>query len=265
MYRDELEDYKALIGNVYSDLQIWGQYEGLFDFVFEEFPKSERRFDEIALPTLFTLSHAIELGLKENIIFFRKYHENNHLSKFKNWNSLVKSHHLKDLAEEFKSGYYKLHKKVNASEKDKHEFLKYYKDLKKLTSILERNSETFRYYFKLDNKGSKKKESIEHSKMVDLIEIKKLFENVKIILTGASQSLGIYTDFIDFQKANPDYNKGKGYLYCQKLPGQFLEQIKEKLNQALTKIGENKWINSKTGENFEIEIYNNEIYIIAIK
>lgn len=266
MNRLERDKYIAWVGYTIGDIQIWGQYERLFDFIFEEFPKTKRRFDEISLPTLFTLSHAIELGLKENIKFFKKYHESKHLSKFGNWTLLTKSHDLKSLAEEFKSGYNKLHKMVGADREHKEEFNKYYKSLEKLISLLDRNSETFRYYLKIDNKGDRIKESIEHTKKIDFIEITEHFDQVKTLLIGAPNSLGTYTDFIDYQKAHPDYKKGKGYLYCQKLhyTEHFLENVKENLDKSHRRIKEDRWFDTKTGENFEIEVYKSNIYIIAV-
>jgi hypothetical protein len=267
MNRLERDRYIAWVGYTIGDIQIWGQYERLFDFIFEEYPKTNRRFDEISLPTLFTLSHAIELGLKENIKFFKEYHESKHLSKFENWTLLTKSHDLESLSEEFKSGYNKLHKKVNASKEDKEEFNKYFTSLKTLISLLDRNSETYRYYLKIDNKGDKIKQSIKHSKKIDFLEVKGLFDKVKTLLIGAPNSLGIYTDFIDYQKANPKYKKGKGYLYCQRLhyTEHYLENsVKKKLDERMTRIKDNRWFDTKTGENFEIEIYNNDIYIIAV-
>ncbi|WP_047544819.1 hypothetical protein [Psychroserpens sp. Hel_I_66] len=266
MNRLERDRYIAWVGYSSGDIQIWGQYERLFEFIFEEYPKTKRRFDEISLPTLFTLSHAIELGLKENIKFFKQYHESSILSKFKNWILLKKSHDLKSLSEELKSGYNKLHKKVKADKEEKEEFNRYFKSLKELISLLDRNSETYRYYYKIDNKGDTIKESIDRTKKIDFLEIKEHFDKVKTLLIGAPNSLGIYTDFIDFQKANPEYKKGKGYLYCQKLhyTEHFLENVKETLNERMTKISDDRWFDTKTGENFEIEIYKDEIYIIAV-
>lgn len=266
MNKLERDRYIAWVGYTIGNIQIWRQYERLFDFIFEEYPKTRKRFDEISLPTLFTLSHAIELGLKENIKFFQKYHESKHLSKFENWTLLTKSHDLKSLSDEFKSGYNKLHKKVNADKEEKKEFNKYFKSLQELISLLARTSETYRYYLKLDKKGDKIKESIEYSKKIDFIEIKELFENVKTLLIGASNSLGTYTDFIDYQKAHPKYKKGKGYLYCQKLhfTEHYLESVKEKLDINLIRINDDRWLDTKTGENFEIEVYKDDIYIIAV-
>jgi len=262
----ERDKYVAWVGYSNENGIIWGQHEQLFDFIFTEYSKTTRRFDEISIPTLSILSHGIELGLKENIKFLNKYHSSKHLSEFDNWTTLIKSHNLKSLSKEFKTAYYKIHKKVNASEEDKKTFIKYYEKLLTLIEILERNTETYRYAFKIDNKGEVIKESIKRSKKIDFIEIKELFDNVKILLIGVSNSLGIYTDFIDFKKGNPEYNKGKGYLYCQRLPysEHYLEQVKERLNEKFKKMETNKWFNSEKGENYEVEVWENDIYIIVI-
>lgn len=266
MNRIERDKYIAWVGMTYSDTQIWGQYERLVDFVFDEYPKTKRRFDEISLPVLFIISHAIELALKENIDFYQRYHGNNHFTKFKNFVLQKKSHDLKSLADEFKIGFKRLHKKVKADKVHLDEFSKYYIDLEKLISILDRSTETFRYANKIDNQGNFIKKSIDGKKTIDLLELKELFDKVKTLFIGAPNSLGIYTNYIDFKKGNPKYKKGKGYLYCQRLhyTESFLEDVKEKMNEQLTLIEENTWLDSKSGENFEIQVWNNDIYIIAI-
>jgi hypothetical protein len=266
MNKIERDKYIAWVGMSYSDVQIWGQYERIVDFVFEEYPKTNRRFDEISYPLLFTISHAVELALKENIDFFRKYHGSNHFKKFKNLILQIKSHDLSSLADEFKIGYYRLHKKVKARKADKKEFSNYFKELQKLTEILDRNSETYRYSNKLDNQGRFIKKSIDNMKKIDMLELKMLFDKVKNLFIGAPNSLGNYTDYIDFKKANPKYKKGKGYLYCQRLhySDSFLENVKEKLNEQLTLIKENTWSDKKSGEVFEIQVWCDDIYIIAV-
>ena len=173
---------------------------------------------------------------------------------------------MKSLSDEFKIGYKRLHKKVKADKSHLDEFSKYYKELEKLLLILDRNTETFRYSNKLDNEGKFVKKSIDGKKRIDLLELKGLFDKVKSLFIGAPNSLGIYTDYVDFKQGNPEYKKGKGYLYCQRLhyTESFLENVKEKLNQQLTVIGENTWSDSKSGEIFEIQVWDNDIYIIAI-
>jgi hypothetical protein len=59
--------------------------------------------------------------------------------------------------------------------------------------LLDRNSETYRYYSKIDKKGEVIKESIKLTKKIDFIQIKDLFGKVKTLLIGAPNSLGIYT------------------------------------------------------------------------
>lgn len=266
MNKFERDKYVAWVGMIYSNIQIWGQYERLVDFVFEEYPKTQRRFDEVSHPILFIISHSIELALKENIDFFQKYYGVRHFTKFTSLFIQKKSHDLKSLAEEFKIGYKRLHKQLNANIYDLKEFSKYFKELETLLNILESNTETFRYSHKLNNQGEFIKKSIEGKKKIDLLEVKTLFEKVKTLLIGASNSLGIYTDYIDFKKGNILYKKGKGYLYCQKLhfTEDYIEIVRQKLNKDLTRINENLWCNKTSGDNFEIQVWNDNIFIIAI-
>ncbi len=266
MNRVERDRYIAWVGLTYSDVQIWGQYDRLIDFIYKEYPKTKQRFEQIAFPILSVLSHGIELALKENIKFFREYHESPHLTKFENWILLMKSHDLKDLAFEFKAGYTKLHRKVKAEKEYLTEFSKYYKKLEELIKILNRSTETYRYSFKIDNKGNIIKRSIDDSVIIDFYYVKELFEDVKILFLGAPNSLGIYTDYIDYKKGNPEYKKGKGYLYCQRLyyTEHFLEEIKKKLSQDLHSLPNDIWLDKKTGENFEVKVWESHIYIIAI-
>jgi hypothetical protein len=78
--------------------------------------------------------------------------------------------------------------------------------------------------------------------------------------------MGIYTDYIDFKKNNPEYKKGKGKLYCQRLhySEHFLEKVKENLDQNFKRISENLWIDQKNYSNYEIQVWNNDIYVIEI-
>jgi len=266
MTRQEKDRYIAWVGHSNENGIIWGQHERLFEFIYDEYSKTKRRFDEISIPTLSILSHAIELGLKENIKFLKPYHGSNILSEFENWTLLIKSHDLKKLSKEFKTAYYKLHKQVKASKEDKGIFVEYYKKFQTLIELLERNTETYRYAFKIDNNGNTTKESISRLKKIDFIELKELFDNAKSLLIGAVNSLGIYTDFIDYKKGNPNYVKGKGYLYCQRLhySEHFLEQRKKQFDEQFTKVGDNKWFDTKSGENYEIEVWEENIYIIAV-
>ncbi|WP_040414178.1 hypothetical protein [Cyclobacterium qasimii] len=92
--KTERDRFITYIGQTYNNIQIWGQYERMVDFLFDEYPKTHRRFDEIAQPFLFTISHAIELALKENIKFFEQYVKSKQLTKFDNWPHLLKKPRL---------------------------------------------------------------------------------------------------------------------------------------------------------------------------
>ncbi|MFH6947310.1 hypothetical protein ACHRV6_02360 [Flavobacterium sp. FlaQc-51] len=262
----EKDRFITYIGQTYNNIQIWGQYESMVDFFFEEYSKTNRRFDEISQPFLFTISHAIELALKENIKFFEYYVSSKQLTKFESWTHLLKSHDLEALSAEFKIFFDRFHKLVKASKEDKDEFNKYFKVLEKLNNILERNAETYRYSEKLDKNCITIKSSIKSNKKIDLLQVKSMFDDLKKLFIGAPNAMGIYTDYIDFKINNPEYKKGKGKLYCQRLhyTEHFLENVKEKLTEDLKKVTDNLWLDQKNYKSYEIQIWNNDIYIIEI-
>jgi hypothetical protein len=269
--REELEKKNrnmSYVGWADSNQAIWGQYERMVDFLFQEYDKTQRRYDEISIPLLNTISHAIELALKENIIFFNTYSGRQSTSKFENFTTLMKSHNLDRLAAEFKVAFDYVHKKLKITKDQKTEFNTYYAKLEKLLKILERNAETFRYSHKLDKDGNLVKPSIPQNKKIDFLQIKELYQSVKTLFIGAPNGIGHYTDFVDYQKGNPNFKRGKGYLYCQRLPYDLWlfeklheEAVKEK---KWVKIREHVYFDPQTKENYEITHWNGDIYIIAI-
>lgn len=48
--KTERDRFITYIGQTYNNIQIWGQYERMVDFLFDEYSKIHRRFDEIAQP-----------------------------------------------------------------------------------------------------------------------------------------------------------------------------------------------------------------------
>jgi len=263
----ERDRYIAYVG-MYADTNaaIWGQYDRMVDFVFEHYPSTGNRFDPIAVPLLNTIAHGIELGLKENIIFFHSYHKGDRLKNFESWVELEKSHDLDFLADEFKIGYFRFFKKVGLSEADREEFNKYFFPLQELLDVLNRSSETFRYATKINKHGEFVKMSVDRKKTFDLLKIKELFHNCKTLLIGAPNSVAHYTDFMDYQLGNPEYDAGKGYLYCQRLPysDHFFKEVEELLNERMTQIGVGLWFDIESSENYEIQIWENDIYIICV-
>ncbi|WP_293741614.1 hypothetical protein [uncultured Pedobacter sp.] len=263
---EEKNRHFSYVGHATNNEIIWGQYERMVDFIFETYSNTTRRYDEISHPLLHTISHGIELAMKENIKFFNQYsgikisHEDQ--------NALIKSHDLKVLAKEFKASYYRAHKKLHVKQDQKEEFNKYFKELEKLLEILNRSAETFRYAYKIGKKGEIIKPSIEHTKTVDFIELKKLYEDVKLLFVGAPNSIGKYTDFVDYQQAHPEFKRGKGYLFCQRLS--YSEWYFDDLQRMVveewgwTKIRDHVYFDPENKENYEFTHWNHDIYIIAI-
>ncbi len=267
MNKKEKDRYIARVSQTLNNIQILGQYNRLVEFIYAEYPKSGKRFDEISFPMLFVISHGIELGLKENIHFFNKYNSSTQLTAFESMVELEKNHDLSKLTKEFKIAYNRLHKKAKATKEEQEMFSQHFKKLEELVKILERGAETYRYSSKLDKDGNFVKKGVKPEKNIDLLHIEELFKNVNTLFLGAPNTLAKYTDYVDFINGNPDYKNGKGYLYCQKLPhsDEFLEEVKEKMNTKMKKISENRWLNQTTAENFEIQVWEDNIYIIAVK
>jgi purine nucleoside phosphorylase len=71
-----------------------------------------------------------------------------------------------------------------------------------------------------------------------------MFDELKKLFIGAPNSMAIYTDYIDFKANNPEYKKGKGQLYCQRLPfsQHLFESVKKELTEHLKQINENLWL-----------------------
>lgn len=265
---DEANRHLSYVGHANSNGIIWGQYERLVDFIFETYSSTTRRYDEISLPLLNTISHGIELAIKENIAFFNQYSGIETTAKFDDFTALMKSHDLTDLSKEFKSAYYRVLKKLKVNSDQKDEFNKYFKKLEKLLLTLNRSAETFRYAHKIGKKGDIIRPSIERTKIIDFLELKELYEESKTLFIGAPNSIGEYTDFVDYQLAHPEFKRGKGYLYCQRLSYSewYFSDLQRKVEQEWnwTKIRDHVYFDPKTKENYEFKHWNHDIYIIAI-
>jgi hypothetical protein len=268
MNKIQRERYKARIGHINSDARIWGQYKSMVDFLYEEYPKTNRRFEVIAIPLLFTMSHAVELGLKENIKYLKKYSQSNLLTVFENWIILVKSHDLKSLSKEFKSQFNKTLKKLKAENSIKQEFNKLDKKLENLISLLERGAETYRYASKLDNKAEFIKSSIKSDKEIDFYELQETFTEVDKLLTHSADVISHYTDYIDLIEEKPEYKSGyKNHLWCTVLHvgGGLDDNIREIFDNEMISRGTDKWFDKEQGENIEMIIHKNHAYLLLKK
>lgn len=265
MDKRQRHKYKAWVGLINSDSQIWGQYEAMVDFIFKEYPKTNQRFEVIATPLLFTISHAIELGLKENIKYLKKYSQSNLLSAFQNWTILTKSHDLKSLSKEFSSQFNKTYKKLKIDNDLKLEFKQLFKQLEKLLILLERGAETYRYANKLDNKGDFIKESIGYDKKIDFLDLELVFKEVIKLLTHSVDVISDYTDYVDFVHKHPQFKSGyKNHLWCQALHvgGGSDERIRERFNSKMIDKGNDVWFDQESGETIEMQIDGNFLYLL---
>lgn len=265
---DEKNRHFSYVGDATSNGIIWGQYERLVDFIFETYSNTTRRYDEISLPLLNTISHGIELAIKENIVFFNQYSEKETTTKFENITALMKSHDLTELAKELKVAYNRVHKKLRVDPAEKELFNQYFQKLEKLLKILNRSAETFRYSHKIGKTGDIIKPSIDRTKTIDFLELKELYREVRDLFIGAPNSIGRYTDFVDYQKAHPEFKRGKGYLRLQRLHytewyfNDLLRTVEEEYKWK--KIREFVYFDPETKENYEFTHWDNDIYVIAV-
>jgi hypothetical protein len=75
-----------------------------------------------------------------------------------------------------------------------------------------------------------------------------------------------YTDYIDYMRGNASYKGGKGSLLMQRLPytENFLENVKTYMNKEFTPLKNEIWLDTRTGKNYEIKVWNGDIYILSI-
>ncbi|AEE48912.1 hypothetical protein [Haliscomenobacter hydrossis] len=268
MDKRQRENYKAWIGYINSDSRIWGQYTDMVDFVYKEYPKTKQKFEVIAIPLLFTMSHAIELGLKENIMHLKKYSQSKLLTAFNDWMILVKSHNLKGLSKEFNSQFNKTCKKLGVENDIKAGFNKLYGELEKIIVVLEKGTETYRYANKLDNKSEFVEKSLEFEKKIDFYELEKLFTEVDKLLTRTTNLISEYTDYVDLVEAHPQYKIGyKNRLLCRALyvGGGTDLKIRKKFDKEMIRQEDDKWFDKDQGESIEMVIHDDHVYLLLKK
>ncbi|VTP92158.1 hypothetical protein [Sphingobacterium daejeonense] len=70
---EDLDKLTAYVGHSNSDMNLVGQYENAVDILINQIIKEKHRVDTIAHPLLYLMRHSIELSLKENIKYLKKY------------------------------------------------------------------------------------------------------------------------------------------------------------------------------------------------
>lgn len=169
-------------------------YKKSFDILYNSIEKENESFNEISYSILFLARHSIEIGFKANIVYFKKYSKINDCN-----NSDI--HFLKALFGCFKSHINKtiINLKndydVIIDKTDLIELKKYCSNIEKMIDVFEIidfSSQNLRYPINT-NKEVVYKEKL----IVDLFEIKEMFDSSIILLTYTSSLFSKYTDYKD--------------------------------------------------------------------
>lgn len=186
--------FNAYLGHYLSFGNYLESYKNAFEVLMDSIYHSGRHVDHIAYPILFIARHCMELGFKTNIRYFLNYSEKEDFKK-------AQTHDLEKLF-----GAFKLHVMetvrnlktkygIEIEKVDIDDFNKYCEEVNKLTNIfhlLDKNSDSFRY--PVDKENNK---PFEHQDIINLLDIKDLYEKSMLLLTYTADVFTKYTDFAD--------------------------------------------------------------------
>lgn len=249
----ELDRLTACVGHSYSDMNLVGQYENALDILINQIIKEKHRVDTIAHPLLYLMRHSIELGLKENIKYLKKY------SKLPF--SKSKTHTLSDLFTEFEKHYIKIATENNFETELKEEYNKYTSDLKDVIKTLGEEASSFRYIYATDEK-----KVFANSETINIYELKKKYDNSLVFITHTADAISPYTDYIDYLKFDNNVkNDSLGFVkYC--FDKYEKDWLIEKLNE-MYRIEREKsiWFDEEEKYFLHLKIANKKCYIIPMK
>lgn len=179
----------AFIGDSYSDMNIVEQYENAINILINQIVEEKSRIDVIAYPLLYLMRHTIELALKENIKYLKKYSKLN-IGK-------LNTHRLTELVLQFENHYNKISIENNFESELNKEFTKYLTDLKHIISNLGIDASSFRYVYSTD--GTK---IFNSSTSLKIYELKLKFDDSTVFLTHTADAISQYTNYIDYLKCD---------------------------------------------------------------
>ena len=243
----DLDKLTANIGHSYSDMNLVGQYENTVDILINQIIEEKHRVDTISHPLLYLMRHSIELGLKENIKYLKKY------SKLPILKS--KTHTLSDLFLEFEKHYKKIAIENNFEIELKEEYNKYTSDLKDVITALGEDASSFRYVYATDGK-----KIFENSKTINVYELKKKYDNSLVFITYTADVISPYTDYIDylkFDKSIKDNSIGiVRYCFDKSQKDWLIEKLNEKYKIL---IGKSVWYDEDEKYYLHLKIANKKI------
>lgn len=243
----------AFIGYFHYDLNLVGQYENAINILINEIIEEKSRIDVIAFPLLYLMRHTIELALKENIKYLKKYSKLNF--------GKLNTHTLTELVLKFETHYNKISIENNFETELNEEFTKYLTDLKIVISELGIDASSFRYIHSTD--GTK---IFNSSASVKIYELKIKFDNSIVFLTHTADAISQYTDYIDYLKFNKSViTDSLGIvLFCfDKYQKDWLiEKLNEKYKIVKPKL---IWYDESEKYFLHLKIANKKCYVLPMK
>ena len=249
----DLDKLKANIGHSYSDMNLVGQYENAIDILINQIIEEKHRVDTIAHPLLYLMRHSIELGLKENIKYLKKY------SKLPI--SKSKTHTLSDLFLEFENHYSKIAIENNFEIELKEEYNKYTSDLKDVITALGEEASSFRYVYTNDGK-----KVFTNSETINVYELKKKYDNSLILISHTADAISPYTDYIDYLKFDKSIKKDSLGFVIRCTEKYQKDWLIEKLNEKYKIVKEkNIWFDEDEKCYLHLKIANKKCYVILMR
>ncbi|VBB45843.1 conserved hypothetical protein [uncultured Paludibacter sp.] len=202
--------FNAYLGNYMNFGSYLSSYENAFNTLIDSVNTSGFHVDYLAYPILFTARHSLELGFKANIRYFAKYSKK---SNFVN----TDSHNLIDLFSAFKihvrESIINLKKKyqIDVEKDDIKDFESYCKmvdDLVDKFDVLDKGSFCFRYPVDKSNKRV-----FQPTDIVNILDIKELFDKAMILLNHTADIFSKYTDYADYIEQSYEEEMRSTYGY----------------------------------------------------
>ena len=249
----DLDKLTAYVGQSFSDMNLVGQYENSVDILINQIIEEKHRVDTIAHPLLYLMRHSIELGLKENIKYIKRYSK---LPFSKN-----KTHILSELFSEFEKHYSKIAIENNFETELKEEYEKYTSDLKEVINALGEEASSFRYVYATDGK-----KVFANSDTINIYELKKKYDTSLVFITHTADLITPYTDYIDYLYFDKKIKKDSlGFVrYC--VDKHQKDWLIEKLNEKHKIVTEKSiWFDEEEKYFLHLKIANKKCYVIPMK
>ena len=251
--KQQKEQLVAYIGYSDSDWCLVGQYENAIDMLVNQIIEEKSRVDLIAHPLLYLIRHSIELALKENIKYLNKYSKIGIEKDFKN-------HKLSGLFSVFEKHYDKIATNQNFKAELSSDYEKYTNDLKNLIEFLGEDQSSFRYTFTHKNNAI-----FNHTDKLNIIEVKKIYDNSLKFLTFTADVISPFTNYADYIETDKSIiNDSLGfvlYVFDNHKKNWLIEKLNEKF-KIIT--GKNVWFDEKKNYFLHLKNKDKKCYVIPM-